>query len=269
VKTEHHVREVLERTADFLKEQAVQMPENCGLFSIMKEKKQGLIHNTEKFLYRYPSDVMLGAYTLGAFTLLQSGIKQGDPWGIAYGANSLGLKAASLLIPEKHKTEEEKKATHGPVGKLIDWIQEKPLRLFGFGSMVTDTFLGLSALREYRNDPKQKNAILKFITASTYVCADALFAVSNKNHANGEGKFDADEQRRIEALVAESVACQPKELQSALVGNVAGFLAGQAEMKGTSLEIAASITEQLRHSKSNPWTYRTEASQAALPLMNR
>lgn len=255
VKTEHHVREVLERTGKFLKQQAAELPEDCGLFSVMKDQRQGMIANAENFLYRYPSQVMLGAYTLGAMTMLHSGIKQKDPWGIAYGASSVGFKAASLLIPEKPKTEAEKKgaAHHGPVHKLYDWIQEKPLRVFGYGSMVTDILLGLSAYREYRTNPAQRSYIFKFITTGTYLLADVLMAMSNKDHTHAGGKFDADEQRQILALTAETIARQPKELREPLVHHVAGFLADQPEMNGTAPDISKQIMEQMQHMDTSPW----------------
>lgn len=259
VKTEHHLRKVAENTAKFLQSQAGELPPHCGLFSILKEKREGFVPNLENFLYRYPSEVMLGAYTLGAAAMLQSGIKQGNPWGVAYGTSSLALKAASLLIPEKHISDEEK-ARAGPFGKFVHWVQEKPLRVFGFGSLVTDTLLGLSAYREFRNDPKQKGYVFKFVTTGTYMLADVLMAISNKNHANADGKFDTEEQRRLEALIAETISCQPKEMQEALVQQVSGYLAMQPEMQGKAGDFAEAIREQMAHLKHNPWTSRTNGS---------
>jgi|GEM_PF-7021762 len=271
VKTEHHVREVLERTGKFLKQQAAVLPEDCGLFSIMKQQREGAFASAENLLYRYPSQVMLGAYTLGAMTMLHSGIKQKDPYGIAYGASSVGFKGASLLIPEKQKTAEEKKASaqHGPVHSLFDWIQEKPLRLFGYGSMVTDILLGMSAFREYKANPKQRGYIFKFITTGTYLLADAMMAISSKNYANDAGKFDTEEQRQIFALTAESISCQPKEMREALVNHVAGFLADQPEMNGSAGDIAQGITEQMNHMARNPWTARAASEPLDQPLAPR
>ena len=265
VKTEHHIREVSERTADFLKQQAMELPEHCSLQSIVKDKRDGILNNTESLLYRYPTETMLGAYTLGAFTMLQSGMKQGNPWDVAYGASSMGVKVLSLLIPEKHKTEAEKKAAQndGPLGKFVNWVQEKPLRVFGFGSLVTDTLLGLSSLREYRNDPKQRSYIFKFITTGTYIVADLLIAVSSKNYVNANGKFDSEEQRRIEALAAEAIACQPKPMQHDLINQAANFLATQPEMQGTAFDIRRSITEQVEHIGQNPWAQRVTATPAS------
>jgi len=256
-KTEVHVREVLEDTVGYLKKQAVALPEDCGLFSIMKEKRDGLLPSAERFMTRYPTEVMLGAYTLGAFTMLQSGIRERNPWGIAYGASSVGLKASSLLIPEKSATDTQKNTPHGPLGSLVSWIQEKPLRVYGFGSMVNNVLLGLSAYREYKTNPKQMGYIFKFITTGTYMVGDLLIALSNKDHTNADGKFDTEEQRRVVAMVAEALSRQPKNMQQPLVNNVAGFLAHQAEMNGNAMDIANSIREQLDHMATNPWSARS------------
>ena len=267
VKTEHHVREVSERVGHFLQKQAVELPENCGLSSILKDKRDGVIHNTEKFLYRYPTEVMLSAYTLGAASMLKSGIRQGDPWGIAYGVNSVAVKAASLLIPEKHMSAKEKELAkqHGPMAKLVDWIQEKPLRVIGYGSMISDVLLGLSAMREFKADPKQRSYIFKFITTGTYIMADLMMAISNKKHVNADGKFDAEEQRRIEALAAEAIARQPKTQQQALANQVAGFLATQPEMKGSAADISLAIMVQVVHMERNPWASRDAGNFAVQP----
>jgi hypothetical protein len=261
VKTEHQVQRVLDRTAGFMQQQAAQLPEDTALSTIARDRKTGVIKNTEDFLYRYPAEVMLSAYTLGAFSMLRSGIKQGNPWGIAYGANSVALKAASLMIPEKGKMDPADKQGAGPVRSVINWVQEKPLRLFGFGSLVSDALLGMSALREYKLNPRQQGHMLKFITTGTYIAADMLIAVSNKHVENADGKFHPDEQRRIEAMAAETIARQPEPMRAGLVQQVAGFLSTQPEMRGSASDISDGIKEQVVQQAKNPWASHVVASQ--------
>jgi len=258
VKTAYHVRQVTENVAEYLKQQAGELPEDCGLYSILQDKREGRLNKIEDFLYRYPSQTTLGAYTLGAFSMLESGLRHGKGWDVAYGVSSITTKAASLMIPEKSAdqlTEEEKAAhaKHGPVGKLFDWIQEKPLRIFGYGSMVTDTLLGLSALREYRTNPRQKSYVFKFITTGTYLMADMMYAISSKNAG---GKFDAEEQRQIVAMAAESIAAQPRAMREGLANQVAGYLSTQPEINGTAPEISHAILHQAEEMRANPWACR-------------
>lgn len=253
VKTEHQLRSVSEKMAHFLKGQAETLPPECGLYRIMNEKRQGGLATAENFLYRYPSQVTLGVYTLGAFSMLQSGIKHRKFWDIAYGANSTATKVASILIPEKSAGEREDKQRETPLGKVIDWVQEKPLRVFGYGSMLSAVLLGLSAYREYKEDPRQKSYIFKFITAGTYMIGDLMLALSHKNPVNADGLFDGDEKRRIEALAAEAISVQPRPLQDGLIHQAAGFLATQPEMGGSAATIAEGIRAQLHEMERNPW----------------
>lgn len=262
VRTEYHVRQVQAELAEYLKEQAGTLPEDCGLYSILRDYRSGGIQRAEDFLYRYPSQTMLGAYTLGALSMLQSGLRHGKPWDVAYGVNSVASKVGSLLIPEKPKDEPSK-------GGLIGWLQEKPLRLFGYGSLISDVLLGMSALHEYRFNPKQKSYIFKFLTTGTYIMSDLMFAISNKNAANAGGKFDVTEQRSIEALAAETIARQPKAMQSPLANQVAGFLSLRPEINGTAQEIAASIIAQAQAVEQNPWTCRVTDFKGQIPNVNQ
>jgi hypothetical protein len=263
VKTEHHINEVSARTAEFIKKQAVELPEDCGLFTILKERKEGVLPTIDRFLTRYPSQATIGIYSLGSLSMLQSGLKHGKFLDAAYGGVATAANAAAILLPEKEASENKGKPASGtPVSQWWNWMQEKPLRMVGAAYIVGAGLLGMSAYREYKENPKQRSYIFKFITAASYLIGDVMIAMSSKEHTNADGKFDVDEQRRIEALVAETVSRQPKDMQEALVHSVAGYLAEHKEMKGTAMDIAESIKEQLAHMANNPWAARG-ASRAA------
>ena len=263
VTTEHQVKQVLAQTADSIQQQAGQLPEDAGLTRIAEAHRKGGLQRVEDFLYRYPAEVMLSAYTLGALAMLRSGMKKGDPWGIGYGVSSVGFKLASLMIPEKRKSDAPgaAPADAGPIGAAIDWVREKPLRLMGFGSLVTDTLLGMSAYRDFKQSKNQKGYIFKFITTGAYLAADLLMAVSNKHTENADGKFSPDEQARIEAMAAETIARQPKELQGPLVLKVSRLLGARPEMHGGVEGVSRNIDTQIAQIGRNPWAQRVAASQ--------
>ncbi len=270
VKTEHHLKEVAEITGEYLQKQAMELPEDCGLFSIMKEKKDGVLPTIDRFLTRYPSQATIGIYSLGSISMLQSGLKHGKFLDVGYGGVATAANAAAILLPEKCKRDQhEVPASGSPVNQWWNWMQEKPLRMVGAAYMVGAGLLGMSAYREYKDNPKQRSYIFKFVTAASYLIGDALIAISSKEHTNADGTFDKDEQRRIEALVAEAISRQPKELQMPLLHNVAGFLADQKEMSGTSMSIAKSLEEQLMRMSNNPWAMRADSGSGAAAFLNR
>jgi hypothetical protein len=276
VKTERQVNEVLRQTAEQMKQQAVELPPEAGLATILDDHKRGKIHKLEDFLYRYPADVMLSAYTMGAASMLAGGIHARDKLKIGYGVSSLSFKTASLLIPEKKKAEEGAQppaAADNPIQAVWNWVQEKPLRLMGFGSMVSDTLLGMSAVRDLRGELHKPHELrfkekgkgklglaCDIITAGTYLSGDLLIAVSNKKTENADGKFSADEQRRITGMAAEAVAAQPAERREALAVQTASFLARRPEMTGNAAEIARAIKEQAMQQGQNPWAKRIVSS---------
>lgn len=260
VKTEHHLRRVAERTAQQLKQQAGGLPEECGLFTILKEKRHGVLPHIDDLLTRYPSQTTLSIYAMGALAMLQSGLKHNKSWDVFYGATVGAAGIGSIIIPEKRKDEKhDEKPPTDLFGRLWSWIEEKPLRMAGYAYIVGGLALGMSAYREYLENPRQKSYIAKFITTGTYLFGDVLIALSNKDHTNAGGTFDAEEQRRITALAAEGIASYPKEMRAGLVHQMAGFLSTQPEMQGKAADIAAAIGEQVAHMEKNPWACRADA----------
>lgn len=262
VKTEHHVRDVSERMAEYLKEQACELPDSCSLSRVLEKKRTGALHHVEHFLYTYPSQTTVGIYTLGAFSMLQSGLRHGKPWDIAYGANSTLAGAASILIPERHPEPGQPKPSTA-VGQWWEWIQEKPLRMAGYAYILSGLALGMSALREMRDNPKQKSYIFKFITTGTYLLGDIMLAISNKNAANADGTFDAMEKQRIIGMAAEAISHEPAEVQHGLAQYVAGFLAHQPEIRDKAPALASAIEEQIAHMRQNPWAARASNSSGS------
>lgn len=264
VKTEHHVRDVSARMGEFLKKQADEIPDDCAICNVMKSKRSGALPDIEHFLYKYPAETTVGIYTLGAFSMLQSGLKHGKFWDIAYGANSTAAGMGSILIPEKVRNPDDPKPAN-PVAQWWDWVREKPLRMAGYAYILSGLALGMSAYREFKENPAQKSYIFKFITTGTYLVGDLLLAISHKDHVNADGKFDADEQRRIEGMAAEVISKQPESMRDPLVNQVAGFLAMQPEMRGKAPQIGESIKAQLQHMLENPWTARPASSAPVQP----
>lgn len=247
------------------------------------------------FLRRHAADVTLGAYTLGASVFLAHGLSgyraltkqlhsansaaaakiKGDRKEsaslIGYGISSLVFKTLSLFIKEKPKSDEDKPKSRNPIIRVKDWFVEKPLRIFGLGSIITDSFYAKHAYDTYRRvkgTPKaasKKEYMFKIITTISYFTSDFLSAISSKNLLSKP--LDADGQRGVVALAAQSIAKQPQEMRDALMSQTTQFLSSQPEMQNSSRKsIAASLADHIRHLGGNPWTKWVETPDpAALP----
>ena len=143
-------------------------------------------------------------------------------------------------------------------GKVADWIREKPLRFYGYSSLATDLFLGMDAYNEYKKDPKKWATYTATALAGlSYSLADMTVAMSSKDHTNdSDGKFTADEQRRLEAIAAEFLAKQPESSRNMFAQRLGTFLAKRKETRGGAASVSQSILEQAKQLQDNPWAER-------------
>ena len=143
------VNEIIAKTAIFMTEQIGPLPSNTALGALHPTAQKT---SSPSFFYRNTAQNTLIAYTLGAGALLTNGISRyraKEPDGglmLGYGIASLAVKLASLMIPEKPKEDENEKPKNG----IIAWLREKPLRIFGYGSLITDTLLAKRAFDKYK-----------------------------------------------------------------------------------------------------------------------
>ncbi len=264
--SERVLRTLSEDTADFLKQKTGGLPQGTELSGIDGQKPNGIVGKAENYLRRHPADAMLGLYTAGAAAMLGSGIATNNKKRIGYGVWSLAVKLASFLMPEQAKADvfEKQETSSNPIRQAINWIKEKPLRLFGYGSLITELLLTASVFEDYKSGDaaKKKGAIFGFVTAGAYIASDILMAVSSKDAANTNGKLSFDEQRKVEAMAAEAIAAQPGAKRGALVEEVAGFLAKRPEIGGSRDAIRKALVTQVEH-KGTTQVKSAEAEVAA------
>ncbi len=266
-KSEQRLQKVSQRTADFIQNITMGKSGDAGADT-------NNTHTAGNLLKYHAAQNTLAAYTAGAGAMLASGIRKynagGGAAGLFYGLSSVITKLASFLIPEKAREPGDENGENkdsgkktGIIGSAVNWVREKPLRIFGYGSMVTDSLLAWDTYQTYKRDPKTKNYLWNAVTAVTYLMADVMAAISSKDSSSVNGKFNDDEQRRVEAIAAETIARQPVEQQGKLADKVSEFLGAQPEMRGKPSDISASIQSQAKHMKDNAWAARV-AEEATL-----
>jgi len=256
---ERLMRNFTEKLAELVKQQGAELPENTGLAEILKNKRTDLMGKLDRFLGSQPAQNTMGAYTLGAGALLLSGIQKHQRGegsaGMYYGISSLVFKLGSFLIPESAKSAEGEKTIQKD--GLFAWLKEKPLRLFGYGSLVTDSLLAWDAYQEYKHNPEKGGYMWTALTSVTYILADLFMAVSHKDPSNAQGKFTADEQQRIEQLAAEAIASQRPEKQEALAETVTNYLASQSEMGKDREHLKRSLRDRVEKMTGAMWSERS------------
>ncbi len=230
--------ELSHRIADFIDQETGELPPASKLAKLCGEP-HGMLEQCKNALASDPVQNTMALYTAGAAVALARGIgkyresdrQPDDLWKVGYGATSLSLKLASYLIPE-----ESKNATDEKPSNVIEWVKEKPLRLFGYGSFIPDGLLIRDTWEDMKNTPDltstQKS--IMGVKALSYPIADLLMAVSHKSSENNAALLNEDQQREVAALVEDAVASHSMIDKQALRAQIEGFLAEQPELQQSS-----------------------------------
>ncbi|MDG1286953.1 MAG: hypothetical protein P8P30_05235 [Rickettsiales bacterium] len=258
VNKDQQVKDLSYRTAEFMKQKTGSLTNDLQSSKILN-RESGVMAKMARGLRRHSAQAMLWCYTLGAGAMLAGGIKAyRKPGGdkpiseILVGGMSLLVKAASMLLPEKSTTTDPEQSRIKETG-IIGWIKEKPMRLFGYGSMLTEAFWGY---RAYEKKKAGKDWKLAAATGGAYAASDVVIATTNKDATNAMGRLDQQEQGDLENMIAETIAHQSAEKQEALSQEAATFLEKEAAVSGNVDELRQSIMQRVEKLQDKAWVDR-------------
>lgn len=240
------VKELSERAAEFVNTHSTHKESSLESTEILRNRATGVFADADRFLRRYTAQVLLWFYTAGAAIMTISGIKgyffpaAGKPrknlGDLLVGSMSLLVKTASMLTPEKTGEEAEKEKATGK--GLIAWFKEKPMRIFGYGSMLTEGFWGYRTYERYKGKQAWK---LGAAATGSYVLADLVAANTNKDAANAVGKMSQDEQSKLENMMAETISYETEEKRELLSSQAANFLTKESIVNGSGEQLRDSL----------------------------
>lgn len=244
VDKQHVVYELVRKTGEYMEDRCGQLPEGCQITYLMEKQPESMLVRMDRFLHQKPAQHTMFLYTIGAGALLGSGIKSHQAGegsaGLFYGLSSLGFKVTSMLIPEKAVDD-----PHKSTG-FIGWIQEKPLRLFGYSSLVTDSLLTWKSYQEYKHNPGKSGYLWTALSGGTYMLSDLMMAISHKDPANGAARFTETEKSYVTQVVTDAIAKLPAIQQPPMIREVAGFLAQQPELHESKTHLEEMMTQALK-----------------------
>ncbi|MFO1243342.1 MAG: hypothetical protein U1E36_09160 [Rickettsiales bacterium] len=283
---DRQVRDLTERAAEFVQARNENKDADVESAEILKHRNNGLFANAARAMRRYSGQIMLGFYTLGAGAMLTHGIegyKADKAAGknlleargtIAYGIASLTVKALSFLVTER--SEEAKISPDTPKG-ILGWLQDKPMRIFGYGSLVTDSLMGLRTYGKYKKSRHEAAGAhmpqatgwqafksgygWSALTTGSYLLSDVIITSANKDAANAVGKLHNGEQEKIENMMAETIARQPVEKQEKLSAEAAEFLEKECMVCGPTENLRSSLLSKVKELAQKPATTWVESQQ--------
>lgn len=235
-------------------------------------KPGGVASRLDHFLYEHPAEMNCAINTYAGYRMADAGMKmrKDDPKAGALKATAgtvlMAANTISLLVPEKPKSEhpdakkqeKEEKQKKGPAHAVMNWVQEKPMRVIGYMAVINNFFQLASALTERKHSRNATGKARHFwalnLAASlSYMSANALLAISPKD-ANASMHDEAkDPFADIYTSAAAILVNQPEEKRELLVNKMAFYLSSQPEIRNSPQEVAQIITHKLSEVKDSPW----------------
>ncbi len=198
---------------------------------------------------------------------------------IGLGATTALATFAGIVIKEKRPVEGQKKR-EGLAG-VWDWVQEKPLRVTGYGLMLSTLFHTVATVDKWSPTHSEKKVLGKLSRGETLtkeaetilkdfkfrhktligrgvfiaanVLAEVLMVLSSKGH--GEGVRNADVDESVVATTAEYIAKQNPATQDQLIERLAGYMSAPDVLAMKAEVIAENLRTQVAALKANPWAH--------------
>lgn len=273
---------------NFLHEEKIDPPEGSAVHAIAKERNQGFIDNAYDWMQTHPAELFNTIY-IGAGSFITAGAIQhkllkkvmnelpkermkrlAAGWmDVGLGAVTASSALTGLMVEEKKPDPDEPRPTT-MFGKAWEWVQEKPLRITGYGLLGSTMFHAGSTAIEYLrarrmldpvHDVKTMAAIPgRAIFIATNIAGELLIAISSKGHGEGVTS-DASVDQSTYAIAAELIARQPKEQRERYIRHIAAFLQQPNEMAETYDTVDAELRKQVALLEKNPWV----GAEAQLP----
>ena len=226
------------------KKEGIEIPKGSALNAEALTKPRGVLDHIEDFLYKNPSQILNGMFSIGGLLKVASGLKESGKERystIAYGGLVALAGLIGLLVEEKAPDKEHPPTT--AMGKLWEKIQESPLGAASKIYLINNVFLlgtAYAQRKTHLESGTKPGYYFTFLTAASYIVANGLLGLSTKDHAKAT-KEDNKHIESLETMCAEVLANVPVELRQRLIERSAGFLAAHPEVKLSAAEVAKAI----------------------------
>ncbi len=260
----HQMLTMSNKIADFIEAETGELPTNSQLFSIRNTKTDdSAMGKIDNVLSHKPAEKTLALYTAGAAAMLADGgykaYHGGEIGDAYYGASSLTCKLISWMVPEQSKDQ----ATENKENKnVIDWVKEKPLRVFGYGSMISELLLAREAYVKFKEgDIGKAGYMWKAFSSLSYLAADGLVAISNKDEHNADYQCSAKERAELKALAEDALNYYPTEKRDGLRAQIDAIINNQTP---EPVEKKGQAKEQDDTQQQQSWVTRIQSQEPQL-----
>ena len=254
-------------------------------------KKETLWQRVEDFLYEHPSEMLNGAYALGAGMLVKQGLQEraagthtlmlGSKVSTTFWMGVIVSTGALIGLLAKEDPQAREKAKNGSaLDKAVAFVREKPLRTTSALYFANNGFLAAAALDDYKNaklggeffGKAAKPHYFSTLQLATYLFSNAMLALSSRDQISGD--MDAQHLAQLEDAAARILAAQPGEVQQAMLSDMSRYLAEQKGVGQDAPKIAQDLATRLTQitgqraqqaADTVSWAAREQARMQAAP----
>lgn len=245
-KAEKQLEQIYRHLGNYLRKEGVTIPETISAEALVS--KGGLIDRIESFLYSHPSQVMNVLYALVGEEFARTALSGDKPNKSLLTSGCLLIAGALLGIIIKEKKPDPEHPAENPIQRAVQWVQEKPLRLTGIIFNANQVFLAINAVKQWQES--KGGAFFKAIAVACFVFGNIMMTLTSKTESN-EQKMDEGVKNALLETTARVITAQPKEMQQALLGNVAEFLSKEPNVKMNAEQINTLLTQKLAQMTPN------------------
>lgn len=279
-KSDFHTRDIAIALKKELQQRGIDLPADSAAssFESIKEK-QGFFKKSQSYLLKGGSDAgNIATGTAGGLLLLGAVRNAKDEnskdrlvEGVL-GTTTLLSGYGAALVKERAPDPENPPTT--TLGKVKQWIQERPNRLAGYGYMVSTVAHAYKAYEGYKEAPNNKDLVNAGLVAQARrghkfrgafaglnFLGEIILASASKGHGSGVVSDSSVEDTAL-AITADAIVRQPAAKRDALVRDLSkNFLANANVLGGEAENLEAKLYQQVHKLEENPWYQKAAGSR--------
>lgn len=283
--SQNTIQSAMQKICRYARKEGHELPDDLAATQILKEPERSAWGKLSHTFAKYPSETLNSIYVFVGSCLsavaFYRGTRTVDPGlpadaytkavakrnsfrsDVGLGLVTAASALAGLTIKEQKPIEGEPKRKG--LGRIIDWIQEKPLRATGYGFMIATGFHALGTYQQWDNKAQKKPYLIGraiFIVAN--IVSEFLLTLSSKGHGTGV-KPDSSVDESVIAATAGLILRQPVASREAMIDQLAGYIASPEVLGGKADDIATALRKQIAGLEKNPWIRSAIVEQVAAP----
>lgn len=271
------VKDMAKQMEKFLRRGSTPLPEHCSLKAMTVDRKQTTLSKIDDLWRHYPSEVFNAVTGLAGYFVARAAYKykvipapkpgmdahairemRAEGWkDMGLGLTTIASTAAGTVIRER-KPDPDDPPPKDMLEQAWNWIREKPLRLTGYGLMVSTLFHAHSTYGAWREAKRvgdtlrQGSISSRAIFVATNIVAEILTALSSKGHGDGVTTDDSVKES-VYAIAAETIVKQSPANRHFYLQHVANFLEQPTVMAESRETVLQKLQEHVARLEKNPW----------------